>query len=334
MESAAGAEASVLLAVFLRETYCGSPNRVPDSRAEYEEPMTTDIMQTVSPPGAKPRDDEIDVYGLTHPGKVRQSNQDHFMIASVHKRLNVHLSSLPEAAALPFNEERLAYVAMVADGVGGGEKGGLASRLALETALEYVASGMKAYYHHDAAEERFIEELQEAAMRAHAGVLSRAEGDPGLSGMATTLTLWLGVWPWFYLLQVGDSRYYLYRGGKLAQVSRDQTVAQELLDQGVFTRTDAFRSKWAHVLSSAIGGRQTAPLVTRMQADWRNIHMLCSDGLTKHVSDERIKERLGTMTSAKQVCEALLQDALDDGGSDNITLIVGRAIRGGDQPSA
>jgi len=81
------------------------------------------------------------------------------------------------------------------------------------------------------------------------------------------------------------------------------------------------------VLSSAIGGSQTAPVVTRLQSDWRNIHLLCSDGLTKHVSDERITERLATMTSAKQVCEALLQDALDHGGSDNVTIIVGRAVR-------
>jgi protein phosphatase len=103
-------------------------------------------------------------------------------------------------------------------------------------------------------------------------------------------------------------------------------MAQELFDQGVFNRTDAFRSKWAHVLSSAIGGTQTAPVVTRMPSDWRNVHLLCSDGLTKHVSDERIAQRLGAMTSAQQACETLLQDVLDDGASDNVTIIVGRLV--------
>jgi serine/threonine protein phosphatase PrpC len=124
---------------------------------------------------------------------------------------------------------------------------------------------------------------------------------------------------------VGDSRYYLYREGTLTQVTRDQTIAQELLDQGIFTRAVAERSQFKNVLSSAIGGEASLPVITRLRADWDNVHLLCTDGLTKHVSDERIAERLRTMTSAKQVCEQLLQDALDGGGSDNITIIVGRA---------
>jgi protein phosphatase len=92
------------------------------------------------------------------------------------------------------------------------------------------------------------------------------------------------------------------------------------------TRSAAFASRWANILSSAIGGEQTAPIVTRLPSDWESVHLLCSDGLTKHVSDEKIAERLSTMTSARQVTEQLLEDALEDGGSDNITLIVGRAV--------
>ena len=68
------------------------------------------------------------------------------------------------------------------------------------------------------------------------------------------------------------------------------------------------------------------PVVTRLQSEWHTVGLLCSDGLTKHVSDEQIAERLRTMTSSKQVAEQLLQDALDGGGSDNITIIVGRAV--------
>jgi protein phosphatase len=144
--------------------------------------------------------------------------------------------------------------------------------------------------------------------------------------MATTLTLFLSMWPWYYVLQVGDSRYYLFRDGHLTQITRDQTMAQDLVDQGVLKRAEAEQSRLAHVLSSAIGGPHTMPVVTRLRADWRNVHLMCSDGLTKHVSDERIAERLATMTSARQVCEALLQDALDGGGSDNISIIVGRVV--------
>ena len=144
--------------------------------------------------------------------------------------------------------------------------------------------------------------------------------------MATTLTLYLGVWPRAYLLQVGDSRCYLLKRGVLSQITRDQTMAQEMVDLGVMSHAEASGSRLAHTLSSSIGGHQSAPTVTRLDVDWGNVVLLCSDGLTKHVSDDRIRERLSSMTSAQQVCEDLLEEALAGGGTDNITLIVARAV--------
>lgn len=266
-----------------------------------------------------------DYYGLTHLGLVRKTNQDHFLICSLRKHMEVHRTSLPEPDQLPLMGERLAYLAMVADGVGSGAGGGEASRLALEEMAQYVTNTMHCFYTADASNEQlFFDTLEEAAMRGHASVLKMADADPERRRMATTLTVWVGAWPHSYLLQVGDSRCYLFGNGKLTQISRDQTMAQELVDQGVLTRSDAERSHWANVLSSAIGGTQAAPVVTRVDQAWTGVGLLCSDGLTKHVTDERIAERLRTMTSAKQVCEDLLQDALDDGGTDNITIVVGR----------
>lgn len=277
-----------------------------------------------SPP-RKPRDDEIDVYGLTHPGKVRKVNQDHFLLGSLRRRLDIIATSLP-ASEFPALNERAVFLAMIADGVGGTENGEEASRLALEEATQYLSQCTDCYYHGDAESDVFVDTLQAAATRCHARVAERAAQDPERRGMATTLTLFIGVWPWSYLLQVGDSRYYVYRNKELSQVTRDQTMAQELADQGVMTRSAAFASRWANVLSSSIGGKQTAPVVTRMTSHWDNIHLMSSDGLTKHVTDERIAERLRTMQSAKQCCEALLQDALDGGGTDNISIIVARTI--------
>ena len=280
-----------------------------------------------TPAPRKPDDDEIDVYGLSHTGKVRSENQDHFLLASLHKRLTIHQTNLTAAERLPFADKRLAFVAMVADGVGGGVGGGAASATTLETATEYILGSMDCYDRANSGEDEgtFIVALQDAAMRAHQAVLARAQTDPDRGRMATTLTLWMGVWPWYYLLQVGDSRYYLYREGRLSQLTRDQTMAQDLVDQGVWTRAVGAQSRLANVLSSSIGGQTTMPVVTRLKADWENVHLLCSDGLTKHVSDERIAERLKAMTSAQDVCEQLLQDALDGGGSDNITIVVGWA---------
>jgi protein phosphatase len=276
-------------------------------------------------PDRKPDDREIDVFGLTHVGKVRKENQDNYLIASLHKRLEVHGTSLPDLASGRDGRDRLAFIAVVADGVGGGEQGEAASRVAVETVMDYIAHSMRCYYEADAREETFMQALQDAAMQCHAKVLERAEAD-GARSMATTLTLYLGVWPWTYLLQLGDSRYYVLNDGKLTQVTRDQTMAQELVEQGVFTRADAAKSRFAHVLSSAIGGKSAVPQVTRLAADWRNVHLLCSDGLTNHVSDERIHEVLAGMTSARQACETLLEEALAGGGSDNITIVVGRAV--------
>lgn len=275
----------------------------------------------------KPRDEEIDVHGLSHRGKVRANNEDHYLLASVHRRVNIIDTNLSELARLPLGDQRLAFMAMVADGVGGATGGEHASALALETATQYVVSTLDCYERAAAAEGSMTNALQDAALHCHQAVLERAGEEGDGVRMATTLTLWMSVWPWYYLLQVGDSRYYLYRDGVLTQVTRDQTIAQELLDQGVFTRAIAERSQFKNVLSSAIGGENTLPVITRLRADWDNVHLLCTDGLTKHVPDERIAERLANMTSAQQACEQLLEDALDGGGTDNITIIVGRATQ-------
>jgi protein phosphatase len=285
------------------------------------EPTDTAVAAT-----RRPQDADIDVFGLTHLGKVRKENQDHFLIAALHKQMVVQSTSLPAEVQLPVDPERLASLAMVADGVGSGA-GGEASRLALQAVAQYVAQSTRTFYTSDATEpEAFAELLSEAALRCHTSLLERAEQEGKPGRFATTLTLWLGLWPQAYVLQVGDSRCYLFREGRLTQISRDQTMAEDLVDQGILTRTNAHRTRWAHVLSSAIGGQQAAPVVTRIVRDWGTIVLLCSDGLTKHVSDDRIAERLGALTSAKATCEALLQDALDDGGTDNITVVIGRTV--------
>jgi serine/threonine protein phosphatase PrpC len=273
----------------------------------------------------KPRDDEIDVFGITNRGKVREENQDHFIIGSLRKRLNIRQSSLPELSQIPLGEERVASFMMVADGVGGGLKGEQASRTTLEVATQYLSEGARCYYRFE-DEIDLAHALEEGAKKCHEALQEQAASDEEAAGMATTLTLFIGVWPWAYLLQVGDSRYYQFQAGELRQISRDQTVAQELADQGIMPKELVGKSPLQHVLSSSIGGRQTAPVVTRIPNAWGLVHLICSDGLTRHVPDSKIADRLGAMRSAKQVCEDLVQDALDGGGTDNITVVVARGI--------
>jgi protein phosphatase len=275
----------------------------------------------------KPRDEELDFYGCTHQGLVRKQNEDNFLLSSLHKTMKVISTSLPNPELLELPSQRLASFSMVADGVGGHAGGETASRAALEAMASYVTNAMECFYRADPSHESvFVEALRDAALESHAAVKRAGEASGGVAGMSTTLTLAIGVWPMLYILQVGDSRIYRLRDGVLEQLTRDQTVAQDLVDQGILPRANVFRSPFAHVLSSSIGG-QTHPVVTALLLAPGDVHLLCTDGLTKHVTDEQIRERLKQLTSSEQVCKTLVQDALDGGGTDNVTVVVLRAVR-------
>jgi len=288
---------------------------------------TTDANTAPTVPTRKPREDEIDAHGVTHPGKVRRDNQDHFILCSLRRQLVVRSSSIPGADDLLGESERLASLAMVADGVGGAARGETASRVALMGVTKYVTRSMRCYYGAWEDDQEFHDALQQSAQQCHAELVRRGEEDPAYSGMATTLTLYLGVWPRAYLLQVGDSRCYLLRDGELTQITRDQTMAQEMVDLGIMKAEQVAGTRLEHTLTSSIGGSHTQPKVTRFDMTWGHVLLLCSDGLTRHVSDDRIRDVLRSMTSAQQACETLLKDALDGGGTDNITVVVGRAIQ-------
>jgi len=285
--------------------------------------------QTSAPNESRPRDDELDLHGLTHPGRVRAENQDHFLLCTVHPQVVIHGTSLPEPDGLPLRGQRLATIMLVADGVGGSAAGSRASRLATEAVTRFVSSTLRCYHTvGTSSEKEFMDALRSAANEAHDTV--RAEAMTELAGrqMATTLSLGIVVWPWLYVLQVGDSRCYVYEDGVLRQVTRDQTVAQNLVDQGVLPPEQAKASPLKHVLASAIGASESQPEVTRVNVRQRGLVILvCTDGLTKHVSDEEIAARLDAMESAEQVSQELLELALERGGTDNITLVVGRARR-------
>ena len=286
-------------------------------------------LPSTSRPDERPRDDELDLHGLTHPGLVREENEDQFLLCTVHPEVVIHATSLPEPEDLAHRGQRLATIMLVADGVGGSAAGRRASRIATEAVTRYVASSLRCYQTSGTTTDRALEDtLRAAAIEAHEAVRAEAQVTPEEAGMATTLSLGIVVWPWLYVVQVGDSRCYLYQRGALRQLTRDQTFAQELVEQGVFTRDDAKVSPLSNILSSALGATEALPVVTKVDVSERGcVICVCTDGLTKHVTDEEIATHLGSMVSAEQVCHALLQLALDRGGTDNITLVVGRALK-------
>ncbi|MEO8194207.1 MAG: protein phosphatase 2C domain-containing protein [Gemmatimonadales bacterium] len=275
----------------------------------------------------RPTDEELDLFGITHQGKVRADNQDHFLVSTVHPQLVIHTTSLPNPDALPLRGTRLATVLVVADGVGGAAAGSEASRLATEAVTRFIASSLRTYHAVGSeSEDDLLEGFKAAALEAHTAVRSEAAQNPEHKGMATTLTLCIVVYPWAYIVQVGDSRAYFFGEGKLVQLTRDQTVAQSLVDKGLMPADRAERSPFKHVLSSAIGSEEALPVVTRFDITERGaVLILCSDGLTKHVKDDEISERVRAMKSSEQLAKELLQLALDRGGTDNITIIAARA---------
>ncbi len=279
--------------------------------------------------GPKPTDNELDMFGMTHPGCVREENQDHFLLCTIHPQAVIHGTSLPMPEALPLRGQRLATIMLVADGVGGTVAGADASRVATETITRYVTTSLRCYHTAGSSNEvEFLEALRGGALEAHDAVRADSVARLGGQTTATTLTLGMVVWPWLYVLQVGDSRCYYFAGDELRQVSRDQTVAQELVDQGILKAESANRSHLSNVLSSAIGAPEARPVVTRIDVHERgSVILVCSDGLTKHVADAEIAAHIRAMASAEQVCRALVDLALERGGSDNITVVVGRARR-------
>jgi serine/threonine protein phosphatase PrpC len=268
---------------------------------------------------------EIDAWGVTHQGKVRASNQDHFFVGSLARGTLVIRSSTGDQEGSIVHPQRMASLAVVADGVGSAAGGGEAARVAVDDLVASVSSFCCSGEILESSDpEAYSAVLHSAALECHDSLLRKAEEAGGERTFATTLTLFLGFWPHAYLLQVGDSRCYIYQRDTLTCVTRDQTWAQELLDAGKISRTEAERGRWANVLSSAIGGIQATPVVTRITREFGAVIVLCSDGLTRHVPDERIASRVREMRDARQLAEQLVQDALDGGGADNITVVVGR----------
>lgn len=268
-----------------------------------------------------------DMYGLTDTGKVRKENEDQFLIGGIHKALEITHTSLAERDQAGLLGGKLGALLVVADGVGGAAAGAQASGLAVDALISYITFTMPCFFHF--AEDiggDVLNEISTAFQKSHEKVLAEAAAESGYEGMATTLTMAYVLWPRAFIVQVGDSRLYLLREGWLDQITRDQTMAEDLVDQGILKPELAEKSRWSNVLSSAVGGRNPTidPVLYDLGLTQDDILLLCSDGLTKHVSDPEISEILTSAGTAQDACESLVRAALDGGGTDNVTVVVAR----------
>jgi protein phosphatase len=267
----------------------------------------------------------IDAFGITDQGKVRSNNEDHFVVAEVRKSVTVTHGSLSAEALAHRQGNGAAHLLVVADGVGGGPDGDLASERTAAAVLSYVGSVSGCFHSLEPAREDDLLVNLEAAVQGVHSQLVEESGGPRVRAPATTLTMILLVWPRAYLVHVGDSRAYVRRRGRVQRLTRDQTFGELMVSAGAWSEEQAARSRTAETLASAIGGSDLIPVVGLVDLEPGDSVLLCSDGLTKHVSDERIAEALSSAGSAESIARVLVDAALDDGGSDNVTVIVAKA---------
>jgi protein phosphatase len=269
---------------------------------------------------------KLETFGLTDRGTVRRRNEDQFLIADLAKSLNVRQTSLDQETAETFSEVH-GHVLLVADGMGGHAAGREASTIAVETIRRYLVHTMPWFLSlRPEIDQSADAELKVALEDCHAAVLAAGRGQPEREGMGTTMTLAYVVWPWLYLVHVGDSRCYLLRDGQLRRITRDHTYAQKLIDEGGLTPDQAEDSFLSNVLTRVIGGDSDSLEVDadRLELQPGDVLLLATDGLSKHVRESTLLQVMGADSTPERCCRRLVEAALEGGGSDNVTVVMAR----------
>lgn len=263
---------------------------------------------------------DIDVFGMTDAGRVRKTNADHFLIASFHRAINVQQTSIAGDLG-PSQTQNRGFMMVVADGVGGLPTAGEGSAEAVRTMVQHLLHATELTSTLVLLDEKDAEEqLREAVMEAHQALVRKGEAEGRKP--ATTLTMFAGFWPRVFIVNAGDSRYYRLRNARLERFTRDQTMAEVMIEQGALSREKAEASRLKHVLWSAVGNEELKPEVSVIDIVRSDRHLLCTDGLTKHVSDDEIKARLLRDETSEESVRALINLALERGGTDNVTVVV------------
>lgn len=269
---------------------------------------------------------QIDVAAMSHQGRVRLNNEDHYLMARTGRGIDILGSNLP-AGALPDRIEEHGYALAVADGLGGMAAGEYASRLALQTGVARALATAQWTFRID---KRSAPELMRR-MRSyfHAVddmLLDHVQADRSLAGMATTLTLVYTIGADGFVAHAGDSRAYLFRAAKLQRLTTDHTMAQALADAGQIPPDAVSTHSRRNVLTNFVGGPTGGlnPEVNAFRLQDGDTLLVCTDGLTEMVDEPTIARLLTERPTADDACRALVAEALERGGRDNVTAIVAR----------
>lgn len=234
---------------------------------------------------------EIKTVARTHRGLVREVNEDRYYVKCL---------------------DGQDLLMAVVDGMGGGPAGSAAAEIMREALTEYPVEAP----HPEQA-------LSNLVVTASEAILEFAREDPALEGMGTTVTatyLCNGTAHW---VLVGDTRFYVFRRGRLIQVTTDQTMAQLLVDEGRITPDEARTHPYGHLLDQCVGCPMCEPETGSLPIEKGDILLHTTDGLHDGIPENEIINILAAShASVEALAESLIQAALDAGGQDNITLVL------------
>jgi serine/threonine protein phosphatase PrpC len=265
----------------------------------------------------------VRLFGRTDVGQIREHNEDNFLIADLTRRSR----SLMESD----REQRVAErgtVLGVCDGMGGAAAGEVASQLAVDIIYEKLSAGDPPA-NHDELARRLVVAVEEAGGR----IFGEARADRTRRGMGTTATIAALLDTRLFVAQVGDSRAYVLRGDKFVQVSRDQSLVNQLIEAGQLTEEEAETFEHNNIILQALGTAETVQVdLTYVDLRKGDTLLVCSDGLSGMVRADEMREVLLNFREPFDACKELVDRANRAGGHDNITVIV--AVFDGTLPSA
>ena len=262
-----------------------------------------------------PPDITIEVFGKTDVGLIREHNEDNFLVADV--TAGMRTNDIKEALKVHLGEKGALF--LVCDGMGGAAAGEVASRMAVESIFDVLAAG------EPQDRDGFARAVRRAIEVANERIYVQSRDNQSERGMGTTCTAAALVDQTLVVGQIGDSRCYVFRGDKLAQVTKDQSLAWQLIEAGAMTAEEAKAFEHANIILQALGVQERVEVVLS-QVDLRqgDVVVLCSDGLHGPVGDDEMLELLQRETDLQKAADSLIQKALDRDGPDNITVVLAR----------
>ena len=260
-------------------------------------------------------DISIEVFGKTDVGLVREHNEDNFLIADVTGGMRTAEARAP----FTFKLGEKGAALLVCDGMGGAAAGEVASQMAVDSIYDALSAS------EPQQRDAFARLLRRAVQHANERIFIQSRDNQSERGMGTTCTVAALVDETLVVAQIGDSRCYVLRDGKLAQVTKDQSLAWQLIEAGAMTADEAKAFEHANIILQALGVQERVEVVlSQVTLRKGDVALLCSDGLHGPVADEEILAILIGEPNLQKAGEALIQKALDRDGPDNITVVLAR----------